>query len=283
MKTSSDSLIKSFDINEVLERLFQFSEYDFSQYSKSFIERRIIRIMTKFRLKTGYELIARLADEPKFCMDVLLEFSILVTEAFRDPDMFAAIREKVMPILSTYPFIRIWHAGCASGEEAYSIAIILHEMGLLERSKLYATDFNAKVILHAEQGMFSHKQLELYSSNYQKARGKSNFLEYVTQQKNKFYFKKFLKKNIVFLHHNLLKDDVLDGINFIICRNVFIYFNPDLQTRVLQLFNRSLVPRGFLCLGKQENINLIDSQKIYEPFTDNYPIYRKLLSKYDNV
>jgi chemotaxis protein methyltransferase CheR len=283
MKVDDDFNIKPFEINDIMEKLSHYSGYDLGQYSKNFTERLIVKVMMKYRLKTGTELLERLTNDPKFCVDMLLEFSIPVTEAFRDPDVFAAIRKMVMPTLSTYPFIKIWHAGCASGEEAYSIAIILHEMGLLERSKIYATDINPKIILRAEQGMFFHKRLELYASNYQKAKGNANFLEYVTQQKHQFHFKEFLRKNIIFLHHNLIKDNGFDNINFIFCRNVLIYFNPNLQIRILQLFNKSLVPRGFLCTGNQENISLIDHQKNYEFFTEYCPIFRKCLKRYSYV
>ncbi len=283
IKVDNGINIKPFEIKDIMEKLSHYSGYDLGQYSKNFTERLIIKVMMKYSLKTEKELLERLTNDPKFCVEMLLEFSVPVTEAFRDPDVFAAIRKMIMPTLSTYPFIRIWHAGCASGEEAYSIAIMLHEMGLLERSKIYATDINPKIILRAEQGIFSDKQLELYASNYQKAKGNANFLEYVTQQKNQFYFKKFLRKNIIFSHHNLIKDNGFDNINFIFCRNVLIYFNSNLQIRVLQLFNKSLVPRGFLCTGNQENISLIDPQKNYEFFTEYCPIFRKRLKRFGYV
>ena len=169
MNTDTELFINSLDMSLILEKLSQCSGCDFSHYTKKFIERRLSRIMKKFSLHTRDTLIEKISEDPNFHVNILSEFSILVTDFFRDPDVFVVIREKVIPLLKTYPFIRIWHVGCASGEEVYSMAVILHEMGLLERCKIYATDFNDKVLLRAKQGIFSHNQLKLYNGNYQKA------------------------------------------------------------------------------------------------------------------
>ena len=272
--TNSDNA-KKIEIDLILEAIFHRYEYDFRQYSKSSLQRRIERCLAKYNLRSGAEMIERILYDPKFFESVLSEFSITVTEAFRDPFVFAAIRKKVAPVLKTYPFIKIWHAGCAGGEEVYSMAIILHEMGLLARADIYATDFNRNALTGARKGGFPMKNLPLYSSNYLKSGGVKSFSDYYTQRNDVLYFHSYLRERISFVHHNLVHDKSFGEMHLIFCRNVLIYFDRELQIQVVQLFGNSLVNRGFLCLGAQETIKFIDPVNMYEPFFEKAKIYRR--------
>ena len=270
---------KEIEIDLVLEAIFRRYKYDFRQYTRSSLKRRIERCLIKYRLRNGAEMAERISDDSDFFRTIIAELSVTVTEAFRDPLVFASIRNQVIPILRTYPFIKIWHAGCAGGEEAYSMAILLHEMGILERTVLYATDLNPDALSRAKEGVFAAKVLPLYRSNYQKSGGMRNFSNYYTEKSNSLCFRDFLRKKISFIQHNLVHDKSFGAMHMIICRNVLIYFNRELQTEVLKLFGNSLVNHGFLCLGSQENRKFIDPNRIYKPFLEKERIYRKSIRK----
>jgi len=210
-----------------------------------------------------------------FFETLLHDFSIQVTEMFRDPSFYIAIRKHVIPILKTYPYIKIWHAGCASGEEVYSMAILLKEEGLLEKTLIYATDINEVVLKKAKDGIYPVEKIKEYTQNYQKAGGLKSFSNYYTAKYDAVIMKKELKKNLIFAQHNLATDHDFGEMNLIMCRNVLIYFDDNLQKRVYRLFTNSLVRQGFLCLGSKESLNFSDSYKFFEESVPNEKIYRK--------
>ena len=210
-----------------------------------------------------------------FFESLLLDFSINVTEMFRDPSFYRALRQEVIPVLRTYPYIKIWHAGCATGEEVYSMAILLKEEGLYERSQIYATDFNQVVLQKAKEGIFPIENIKEYTVNYQKAEGKESFSAYYTAKYDSVIINQALKKNILFADHNLVTDGVFGEMNLILCRNVLIYFDKTLQNRVIGLFYDSLCRNGFLCLGSKESLMFSDYNSGFEHVVKEEKIYRK--------
>lgn len=283
MKYRNELDVESRNTSEILNKLFEYSGTDLSQYAPNFIERRFLRILSKHGLRTKNDIFLKLTKDHNFYKEVLREFSITVTEPFRDPEIFAFIRREVIPILETYPFIRIWHAGCATGQEVYSMAILLQEANVLKRSKIYATDVNPSSIAQAKKGELPKEQLEIYCRNYQISGGKFEPLKYLIKKENKYYFRKNITKNINFSVHDLMSDTFIPQIHIIFCRNVFIYFNTLLQQKILSHFSHSLNSHGFLCMGKQEPLNSIDMKQIYEKIIDDMPIYRKKLWTDQNV
>jgi len=206
----------------------------------------------------------------------VLTLSINVTSLFRDPSFYAAFRQKVIPLLRTYPFIRIWHAGCATGEEVYSLAILLEEEGLLRRARIYATDMNEAVVKKARAGIFPLKSMKEYTANYQKAGGTRSFSEYYTAQYDSAILRPELTKNIVFSAHNLATDGSFNEFNVILCRNVLIYFNQALQERVLALFRDSLVHLGILALGRKESLRATTHEDFFEPLDAGERLFRRI-------
>ena len=202
-------------------------------------------------------------------------FSINVTEMFRDPEFFKSFRTNIIPFVRDYPNIRIWHVGCSTGEEVYSMAILLHEEGIYEKVKLYATDFNAKMIDQAKKGAFSLSNMQLYTKNYIEAGGTSDFSEYYKVVDEKVVFHSFLQKNMIYAEHNLVTDSSFNEFDIIICRNVLIYFNKSLQNEVHQLFYESLSLGGFLGLGKREGIRFTSHGNCYEEIDATEKLYRK--------
>ena len=196
---------------------------------------------------------------------------------FRDPLFYKAIRDEIIPIIKTYPFFKIWHAGCSSGEEVYSMAIILKEEGIYDRAQIYATDFNQQVLKKAKEGIYHIDKIKEYTRNYQKAGGVNSFSDYYMAKYDSVILDKSLKKNIVFADHNLVSDSVFGEMNMIVCRNVLIYFNSDLQKNVVKLFEESLRPGGFLCLGSKENLKLSGSFSDFKVIDDKEKIYKKKL------
>ncbi len=210
-----------------------------------------------------------------FLEQLLNDFSINVTEMFRNPSFFKAFREKVIPSLRDYPEIRIWHAGCATGEEVYSMAILLQEEGLIERAMIYATDMNEQVLEKAKKGVFPIHKMQAYTKNYMLAGGTHAFSEYYKTDYQYAYFHPTLLKNIIFAQHNLVTDQSFNEFHVILCRNVLIYFSPQLQSYVHQLFYESLSDRGFLCLGDKETLRFEEVISNYTEIACNERIYQK--------
>jgi len=218
---------------------------------------------------------SKVLNDEIFASALLQDLSITVTEMFRDPSFYVSLRENVIPILKTYPFIKIWHAGCATGEEAYSMAIIMHEEGLYDRTTIYATDFNQRVLNQAKEGIFSHKMMKKYTANYQLSGGKDSFSSYYTSDQDNVIMKQLLKKNIVWANHNLVTDSVFAEAHVILCRNVLIYFNHNLQNKVQILFYNSLINGGILCLGSKESLRFTDLHNGYTELDKKQRIFKK--------
>ena len=211
------------------------------------------------------DLIPQLLHDEQFAAQAINEFSITVTEMFRDPSFFKTVRQTIAPYLKTYPFIKIWVAGCATGEEVYSLAVLLQEEGLYDRVKIYATDFNTDALKKAGDGIYALKDMQLYTSNYQKAGGRQAFSDYFLAEYNYAIINQALKSNIFFANHNLVTDGAFHEVQAIFCRNVFIYFDRSLQNRVAKIFSESLTHGGFLCLGSKESIE-------FSPIFDQFKV-----------
>lgn len=267
---------ENIEFDLLLQAIYRKYGYDFRNYSKASIRRRIRNRISQSNLKTISEMQHKLLYDQQFFSTLLLDLTINVTEMFRDPSFFKTLRESVVPELKEQPFIKIWHAGCSSGEEVYSAAIILKEEGLYRRSLIYATDANEAVLGKAKSGIFAIDRMKDYTLNYTKAGGRTSFAEYYTARYDNAIMESSLKKNIVFSHHNLATDSVFGEMDLIICRNVLIYFNRDLQERVFKLFWESLRQGGFLCLGSKETIRFSSYSDNFENVVQNEKIYRKL-------
>ncbi|MBF0117547.1 MAG: protein-glutamate O-methyltransferase CheR [Desulfobacterales bacterium] len=264
---------QNIEITLLLEAIYLKYGYDFRDYAKSSIKRRVMRFMSLSRTNTISEIQHKLIYDKDFFKRFLLDFSIHVTEMFRDPSFYKIIKEKVIPLLRPLPFIKIWHAGCSTGEEVYSMAILLKEENLYEKTRIYATDFNESVINKAKEGIYPLDKMKDYSYNYQKAGGTSDFELYYTSSYEFVLMKKFLKENIVFADHNLATDSIFGEMNMIICRNVLIYFNKNLQNKVIKLFRDSLCEGGFLCLGTKESLIFSKYVNEFEEFASKEKIY----------
>lgn len=249
--------------------------YDFRDYSRAHIKRRIKNRVGLAGLNSISELQHKMLADPTYFESILPDFSINVTEMFRDPDFFSYLRDEIMPLLKTYPTLNIWHAGCSTGEEVYSMAILLKEAGLYDRCQIYATDFNEHVLSSAKEGIFPIEVVKDYTTNYLKAGGSESFSDYYIAKYESIILDHSLKKNIIFAEHNLVTDGVFNEMHLVICRNVLIYFNKELQTRVIELFKDSLRPGGILCLGSKETLRG-EGFDIYEAVQK---IYRKKVKK----
>jgi chemotaxis protein methyltransferase CheR len=263
------------EISLLLEALFQKYGYDFREYSRAHITRRISNRMILSGLKSVADIQSKALHEPAFAAILLQDLSITVTEMFRDPPFYIALREKVIPLLKTYSFVKIWHAGCSTGEEAYSMAIVLKEEGLYDRCTIYATDFNQAALEQAKEGIFSNDLIKEYTVNYQKAGGKESFSDYYISNYNRVIMDKSLKKNIVWANHNLVTDSVFAEMNMILCRNVLIYFDKNLQERVQKLFHESLSNGGILCLGSKESLRFSGYADAYTSLDVKQRIFKK--------
>lgn len=267
---------KNLEIDLLLQGIYQLSGYDFRQYMRSSIWRRIKNRMRVEKVPTVTRLLEKVIHEPAFIKVLLDDFSINVTEMFRDPHFFYSFRTKVVPLLKDLPKIRIWHAGCSTGEEVFSMAILLHEENLLEKAKIYGTDMNENILEKAKHGMFPLGKMQNYTKNYLKSGGTHSFSEYYTTDHKYAHFHSALKKNIIFFQHNLVTDRSFNEFHVIICRNVLIYFNTNLQQQVHELFYESLCPNGFLALGDKETIRFVTRADSYIEFDAAERIYRKV-------
>ncbi|MEW6382087.1 MAG: protein-glutamate O-methyltransferase CheR [bacterium] len=263
------------EIHLLLEAVFQRYGYDFRHYARASIKRRVRQLLVKSGCTSILEMIPGVLYDESFFPLLIQAFSITVTEMFRDPAVYLAIRKEVVPFLKTYPFIKVWHAGCATGEEVYSLAILLHEEGLYPRATIYATDLNDAALKIAKEGIYPVEQIRQSTSNYQQAGGTGSFAEYYYAQYNSVIMDKSLKKNIVFAGHNLATDSVFGEMHLIFCRNVLIYFDRELQNRVLTLLRDSLIHGGFLCLGIKEDLRFSGVAGNFSAVGSNERIYRK--------
>ncbi|WP_312789345.1 protein-glutamate O-methyltransferase CheR [Sphingobacterium sp.] len=274
------SIIKDYEIDILLEDIYRDYGYDFLQYSRASIKRRINRIMTNDRLVSFAELRFALKDNSEFLQHFVEEITVNLTEMFRDPLFFRQLREEILPQLGTYPLIRIWIAGCSTGEEAYSMAILLKEANLDHKSLIYATDINPRVLETARNGVYPLSQIKTYSENYIESGGKQDFSSYYTANYELAKFNAELKRKMILSTHNLVSDTSFNSFQLILCRNVLIYFNKDLQERVFKLFDASLENLGYLALGSKETIRF---STIHHNFiaVGEQKIWKKLYSLHD--
>ncbi len=249
--------------------------YDFSNYSEASFKRRLIRFMKMKEFDSVGSLLQKLLNDEYVFEEFIQGITVNVTEMFRDPSFYLSLRKDVVPRLSTYPFIKIWIAGCSTGEELYSVAIMLKEEGILDRSIIYATDINQQVLKSAKEGMYNIKFMKDYIANYQKAGGKNSFSDYYIAKYNSALIDKSLKNNVVFSVHNLVTDQSFNEFQLILCRNVLIYFNQELQDNVINLFYDSLCKFGYLGLGSKESLHFTDKRKNFEEINRKERIYMK--------
>ena len=259
----------------LMEAIYLKYNYDFRDYLGASQKRRVLHALTQFDCPTISELQSRVLHDPSMFMRLLQYLTIPVSEMFRDPSFFLALRQQVIPRLGTYPFIKIWIAGCSTGEEVYSLAILLKEEGLLERSLIYATDINPQSMDKARQGIFALAAVKGYTANYQKAGGKCAFSDYYTTAYDAVILDKSLRDSITFADHSLATDSVFSETQLVLCRNVLIYFNQKLQDRALGLFYDSLSHRGFLGLGSKESIDFSAHAHRFEALDKPERIFRK--------
>lgn len=262
------------DLKLLLNDLIELYGYDFTDYSKASLVRRIKRLLTLDHFPSFAELRYRLKTDPDYLNRFVEEITVNVTEMFRDPDFYVALRQQVLPAIGSKPFIRIWHAGCSTGEEVYSMAILLHEAGLLHKSLLYATDLNPNVVERARQGIFPLAQMKDYSENYIAAGGKSDFSSYYTAQYNRVIFNEQLRTKMIFATHNLVSDSSFNEFQLILCRNVLIYFDKELQNKVFHLFDTSLERLAYIALGSKETLKFSGLHGTYKQLGSN-KIWRK--------
>lgn len=248
--------------------------YDFSEYAPASLKRRVLQLVQTHDLHTVSDLTRRVLHDPAFLPRVIEGLSVPVSEMFRDPPVFKALRDKVLPVLASYPEINIWQAGCAHGQEVYSLAILLEEAGLYERSHIYATDFNDAALASANEGIYATRDARDWSRNYQEAGGLRSFNDYYSARYDFIKLDQRLRRNVTFFNHNLVTDDVFCEAHLILCRNVLIYFNNALQDRTLALFRNSLVRGGFLCLGTRENIDFSPSAASFADIDQSHRIYQ---------
>ena len=264
------------EIKLLLEGLYLKYGYDFRDYAGAHLKRRLQYSCQTSGFANYLEMLHKLLSDENSFHELVLDLSINVTEMFRDPWVYRKIRELVVPHLKTYPFIRCWHAGCSAGQEVYSMCILLHEEEVNpKRIQVYATDFNDLILDRAKKGLYPIDSIKNYTTNYQKAGGLNSFSDYYTAGFGTVKINTPLRDRILFSAHNLATDMVFAEMNIIICRNVLIYFNKDLQNRVIEMFYESLCPGGFLCLGSKESLKFTHYADKFEVVAEKEKIYRK--------
>jgi chemotaxis protein methyltransferase CheR len=268
--------LEDIEIDLLLEGIYRTYGYDFRNYAPASLKRRLHSILRVEELPTISALQERVLHDHTCLERFLAGLTVNVTSMFRDPNFYIAFRTHVVPLLRTYPFIRIWHAGCSTGQEVYSMAILLEEEGLYPRCRIYATDLNERVLQQAKTGIYPLKFMQEYTQLYLKAGGQRSFSEYYTAAYDSAIFRSSLKENIVFSQHNLTTDSSFNEFNVIICRNVLIYFNHVLQRRVHELFYNSLCSLGILGLGRQETLRFTPFEHHYHQLQPHEKLYRRI-------
>jgi chemotaxis protein methyltransferase CheR len=269
--------IESIELDLLLDAVFRLYGYDFRDYAKTSMRRRITNIMKKEEVNTLSALQDRVLHDSRSWERFLDGISVNVSAMFRDPRFFLAFRQCAVPVLRTYPFIRIWQAGCSLGEEAYSLAIMLEEEGLYDRSLIYATDINEVSLRQAREAIYPAELMQKYTQNYVQAGGQQSFSEYYTARYDFAILRPTLQRNIVFSQHNLVSDAPFNEFNVILCRNVMIYFNRGLQERTHNLFHESLAMFGILGLGSRESLRFMPHEHMYEPLVPGEKLYRRVV------
>jgi chemotaxis protein methyltransferase CheR len=268
--------VEEIEVALLLEAIYRRYGFDFRGYAPASLRRRLWRRAHAEGLRTLSALQDRVLHDAGCMERLLLDVSINVTSMFRDPSFYVAMREKVVPLLQTYPFVRVWVAGCSTGEEVYSLAIVLDEEDLLERSRIYATDINEQVLQRAREGVVPVERMRTYTQNYVHSGGKRAFSEYYLASYDAAQIDRRLLENVVFAQHNLVSDGSFNEFHLIVCRNVMIYFDRALQDRVLELFDDSLVKFGVLGLGHKETLRYSQLASRYEEMDTHEKLYRKV-------
>ena len=268
--------LERIEIELLLEAIDRHYGFDFRGYALGSLRRRLWRSAAEEGVQSISGLQEKVLHDPRAMERLLTGLSVNVTTMFRDPSFYVAFREHVVPLLRTYPFIRFWNAGCSSGEETYSLAILLREEGLYERARIYATDFNSDVLARARAGELPLDRMQEYTQNYQRAGGKHDFSEYYSVDRGVAKLDEELSEHVVFAQHNLASDRSFNEFNVVLCRNVLIYFGRELQKRVHQLFYDSLARFGVLGLGQKETLRFTDLEDCYEELDPREKIYRRV-------
>lgn len=269
------SQLEKLEISLLLEGVFRHYGYDFRSYAFSSLRRRLKKRLEAENLETFSQLQDRVLHDPTAMEGLLRDMSVSVTGMFRDPTFFLSFRRSVVPLLRTYPFVRIWHAGCATGEEVYAMAILLEEEGLYERARIYATDLSVHAIERARAGIFSLARMREYTAAYQQSGGTRSFSDYYTANYEAALFDSRLRRNVLFAQHNLATDTSFSEFNVILCRNVLIYFDQSLKNRTLRLFGESFAPSGILCLGRRESLRFSAVEHDYDELDAKERIWRR--------
>lgn len=264
------------DVEILLNDLFERYGYDFTDYSRASLKRRINRLFSLDRFPSFAEFRYHLKSNESYFKRFIEEVTVTVTEMFRDPNFYKVLREQILPVLGTYPHIRIWHAGCSTGEEVYSMAILLKEANLFEKSLIYATDINQAVLEKASKGIFPLANMKQYSENYILSGGKEDFSKYYTANYDKAKFEQDLSRKMIFSMHNLVSDRSFNEFQLILCRNVLIYFDKDLQVKVFKLFEESLENLGYLALGSKETLRFSTVSSQFKAVDPREKIWRKV-------
>lgn len=273
-----NELFRAVSYDGMLEAIQQKYGYDFSGYSPSSLNRRISRFMSSNRIQEVDDLTATLLRDEGFFESFVQSLSVTVTDFFRDPAFFASLRENVLVRLATYPIVKIWIAGCATGQEVFSVAILLREAKLLDRTIIYATDINQQSLAVAKQGIYPARDLSKYESNYVASGGKGDLSDYFSQHRDSVLFDKSLTEKVIYSPHNLATDKSFNEFQLILCRNVIMYFDRSLQDKVIALFSESLCPFGFIGLGDKESFHFSEHKKLFEEVDRKQKIYRKIIS-----
>ncbi|MFK2824597.1 protein-glutamate O-methyltransferase CheR [Bacillus sp. B190/17] len=268
--------METIEIDLLLEGIYRYYGLDFRNYARPFLKRRIWNRIRAENVSSISGLQERVFHDPYAMKKLFCDFSINVTEMFRDPSFFLSFRTQIIPLLREHSEVRIWHAGCSTGEEVYSMAILLQEEGLYEKTRIYATDMNNNVLKYAQRGEFPLHRMQLYTKNYLAAGGTRAFSEYYTAEHENAKFDPYLAKNVIFAEHNLAADRSFNEFHVIICRNVMIYFNKLLQNRVYNLLHQSLSVSGILGLGSKEGLKFTSIANFYEEVDPIEKLYRKI-------
>ena len=259
----------------LIDAIFHRYHYDFRGYAQASLKRRLGTALLNFGCKSLSQLQDLVLHEPAVFPALLEYLTVQVSDMFRDPSYFLALRNEVVPLLRTYPSLKVWVAGCSAGEEVYSLAILLHEEGLLERTLIYATDINPHALRAAESGVFDMERVAAFTENHARSGARSSLSDYYTARYGRVVFDKSLREHMVFSDHSLATDSVFAEMHLVSCRNVLIYFERDLQNRALGLFREALCHRGFLGLGSRESLRFTAQSEAFDDFVAEDRIYRK--------
>jgi chemotaxis protein methyltransferase CheR len=268
--------LEQLELRLLLEAIYTHYGYDFRGYSRSSLRRRVWRRVSEEQLETISGLQELVLHDAMAMERLLVDLSINVTSMFRDPTFYAALRSTVIPLLRTYPYVRIWNAGCSTGEETYSLSIVLHEAGIADRVRIYATDINEGVLRQAKEGCFALDRMQDFTRDYLRAGGTAAFSDYYKVHGEKARFDPALVEPVVFAQHNLVSDGRFNEFHLVVCRNVLIYFDRELQNRVHDLFHDSLVRFGMLALGHKESIRFTSRADDYTALDEREKIYRRV-------